>query len=94
MTIAANDAKPSIGKTGVRLRYHKHHEYKKLTHEQHHELSEWQQNNPDVHKPSHVKKPHAGGGGGGGHQVQTNLDACSTTGGCQDEEVQPICTCW
>ena len=41
MTIAANDAKPSIGKTGVHLHYHKHHEYKKLMHEQCHELSEW-----------------------------------------------------
>ena len=40
-TIAANDAKPSIGKTGVHLCYHKHHEYKKLTCEQCHELSEW-----------------------------------------------------
>ena len=33
-TIAANDAKPSIGKTGVHLCYHKHHEYKKLMHKQ------------------------------------------------------------
>ena len=41
MTIAANNVKPSIGKTGVHLRYHKHHEYKKLMHEQHRELSEW-----------------------------------------------------
>ena len=40
-TIAANDAKPSIGKTGVHPHYHKHHEYKKLTRQQHHELSEW-----------------------------------------------------
>ena len=43
MTIAANDSKPSIGKTGVHLRYHKHHEYKKLMHEQRRELSEWRQ---------------------------------------------------
>ena len=57
MTVAANDSKPSIGKTGVHLRYHKHHEYKKLTHEQRHELSEWRQDNPNAHKPSHVKKP-------------------------------------
>ena len=57
MTIAANDSKPCIGKTGVHLCYHKHHEYKKLTHEQRHELSEWQQDNPDAHKPTHVKKP-------------------------------------
>ena len=40
-TIAANTSKPSIGKTGVHLRYHKHHEYKKLTQEQRCELSEW-----------------------------------------------------
>ena len=57
VTITANDSKPSIGKTGVHLRYHKHHEYKKLTHEQCRELSEWQQDNPDAHKPTHVKKP-------------------------------------
>ena len=25
---------------------------------QHRELSEWQQNNPDAHKPSYTKKPH------------------------------------
>ena len=29
----------------------------KLTSEQHRELSEWRQDNPDAHKPSHVKKP-------------------------------------
>ena len=40
-TIAVNDAKPSIGKTGVHLRYHKHHEYKKLMCKQCCELSEW-----------------------------------------------------
>ena len=57
ITITANDLKPSIGKTGVHLRYHKHYEYKKITHEQRHELSEWQQDNPDAHKPTHVKKP-------------------------------------
>ena len=57
ITIAANDSKPSIGKTGVHLRYHKHHEYKKLTQEQRCELSEWSQDIPDAHKPTHVKKP-------------------------------------
>ena len=57
VTIAANDSKPSIGKTGVHLCYHKHHKYMKLTHKQRCELSEWQQNNPDSHKPTHVKKP-------------------------------------
>ena len=40
-TIATNDSKPSIGKTGVHLCCHKHHEYKKLMQEQHCELSEW-----------------------------------------------------
>ena len=40
-TIAANDSKPSISKTGVHLRYHKHHEYRKLMQEQHCEFSEW-----------------------------------------------------
>ena len=40
-TIATNNSKPSIGKTRVHLHYHKHHEHKKLTQEQHHELSEW-----------------------------------------------------
>ena len=57
VTIAANDSKPSIGKTGVHLCYHKHHKYMKLTHDQCRELSEWRQNNPDVHKPTHAKKP-------------------------------------
>ena len=57
MTIATNDLKPSTGKTGVHLCYHKHHEYKKLMQEQRHELSEWRQNNPDAHEPSYVKKP-------------------------------------
>ena len=41
VTIAAKDSKPSIGKMGVHLRYHKHHEYMKLMHDQRHELSEW-----------------------------------------------------
>ena len=40
-TIATNDSKPSIGKTGVHLCYHKHHKYQKLTQEQCRELSEW-----------------------------------------------------
>ena len=39
-TIAANDSKPSIGKTGVHLQYHKHHEYRKLMQEQCRELRE------------------------------------------------------
>ena len=40
-TIATNNLKPSIGKTGVHLRYHKHHEYRKLMQEQCCELSKW-----------------------------------------------------
>ena len=71
MTIAANDSKPSIGKTGVHLRYHKHHKYKKLTHEQCHELIEWRQNNPDAHKPSYAKKPCATGGPTKSKQILT-----------------------
>ena len=38
---------PSIGKTGVHLRWYKFQEYKKLTKEQKQELYEWQQENPD-----------------------------------------------
>ena len=71
MTIATNHAKPSIGKTGVHLRYHKHHKYKRLTHEQRHELSEWRQNNPDAHKPSQVKKSHVTGGPTKSKQIST-----------------------
>ena len=56
-TIAANNSKPGIGKTGEHLPYHKHHEYRKLMQQQHRELSEWRLNNPDAHKPSYVKKP-------------------------------------
>ena len=39
--VSATETKPSIGKTGVHLHYHKLHEYKKLTQEQHRELGEW-----------------------------------------------------
>mmetsp|Transcript_26699 Transcript_26699/g.37843 ORF Transcript_26699/g.37843 Transcript_26699/m.37843 type:complete len:548 (+) Transcript_26699:2141-3784(+) len=38
---------PSIGKTGVHLRWHKYSEYQTLNPEQRSELYEWQQNNPD-----------------------------------------------
>ena len=47
----------------------------KLTHEQHHELSEWRQNNPHAHKPTnvkkppHAKKPHVTGGPGKSKQI-------------------------
>lgn len=48
--------KPSIGKTGVHLRYHTPDEYKKLTTEQRNELREWRQNNPDAAKKSKKTK--------------------------------------
>jgi len=38
---------PSIGKTGVHLRWHKYHEYRKLTQDQKRELYEWQQEHPE-----------------------------------------------
>ena len=38
--------KPSIGRTGVHLRYYKQSEYKSLTQEQKDELREWRTNNP------------------------------------------------
>ena len=70
-TIAANNSKPSIGQTGVHLRYHKHHEYKKLMQEHRRELSEWRQNNPDAHKPSYAKNPCATGGPTKSKQLST-----------------------
>ena len=39
--------------------------------EQCHELSEWRQNNPDAHKPSYVKKPHAPGRPTNSKQIST-----------------------
>ena len=48
VTIAGIDAAPSIGKTGVHLRWHKYAEYKDLTPDQKSELYEWQTNNPDA----------------------------------------------
>ena len=53
---STTETKPSIGKTGVHLHYHKHHEYKKLMREQCCELGECRQNNPDTHKSSPTKK--------------------------------------
>ena len=59
ITIAANDSKPSIGKTGVHLRYHKHHEYKKLTHEQCCDLSEYGDKITLMHTNLHMSRnPH------------------------------------
>ena len=52
--------KPSIGKTGVHLCYHKPSEYLKLTSEQKFELKEWREKNPDAkckkHKGGAAKK--------------------------------------
>jgi hypothetical protein len=39
--------KPSIGKTGVHLRYHKHKEFSKLSREQRDELTAWRESLPD-----------------------------------------------
>ena len=55
--IGATQAKPSIGNTGVHLRYYKASEYKKLSEEQKAELREWRHNNPDAHKSKRNGKP-------------------------------------
>ena len=48
--VSSVSMKVSIGKTGVLLRYHCHHEYQDLHKEQKHKLFEWCKNNPDAHK--------------------------------------------
>ena len=40
--------KPSIGKSGVHVRYYKTGEYRNLTNEQKEELKEWRANNPKL----------------------------------------------
>ena len=47
--------KPSIGKTGVHLRYYKTGEYRNLTNEQKEELKEWRANNPNTFKAGSKK---------------------------------------
>ena len=47
--------KPSIGKTGVHLRYYKTGEYRNLTNEQKEELKEWRANNPITFKAGSKK---------------------------------------
>ena len=47
--------KPSIGKTGVHLRYYKTGEYRNLTNEQKEELKEWRANNPNTIKAGSKK---------------------------------------
>ena len=48
--------KPSIGKTGVHLRYHKDAEYRKLSQEQKMELKEWRETHPAAAKQSKKAK--------------------------------------
>jgi hypothetical protein len=52
---ATTGKKPSIGRTGVHLRYHKLHEYKALTSEQRDELREWRNKNPGNEKAGGTK---------------------------------------
>ena len=47
--------KPSIGKTGVHLRYYKTCEYRNLSNEQKEELKEWRANNPNTFKAGSKK---------------------------------------
>ena len=47
--------KPSIGKTGVHLRYYKTGEYRNLTNEQKEELKDWRANNPNTFKAGSKK---------------------------------------
>ena len=54
---ATTAKKPSIGKTGVHLRYHTQAEYKALSKGQRDELRQWRELNPSVGKSS--KKPKA-----------------------------------
>ena len=46
---------PSIGKTGVHLRYYKTGEYRNLTNKQKEELKEWRANNPNTFKAGSKK---------------------------------------
>ena len=54
-TTHGGKSKPSIGKTGVHLRYHKTEEYRQLTTEQKNELREWRLAHPEEMKKA--KKP-------------------------------------
>ena len=47
--------KPSIGKTGVHLRYYKTGKYRNLTNELKEELKEWRANNPNTFKTGSKK---------------------------------------
>ena len=54
-TSNATMKKPSIGKTGVHLRYYKTGEYRNLSREQKEELKEWRANNPNTSKAGFKK---------------------------------------
>ena len=54
-TSNATIKKPSIGKTGIHLRYYKTGEYRNLTNEQKEELKEWRANNPNTFKAGSKK---------------------------------------
>ena len=55
--VSGTIGKPSIGKTGVHLRFHKPSEYKYLTKEQKQELRQWLIDNPDVVKKLKTTSP-------------------------------------
>jgi hypothetical protein len=59
-TSTTQTSKPSIGKTGVHLRYHKPAEYMKLTSEQKLELKEWREKDPNAAKDSKKRKKDKG----------------------------------
>ena len=56
----ATTKKPSIGKTGVHLCYHKNSEYRTLNQEQKDELREWRGNNPNISKAGAKKSRNEG----------------------------------
>ena len=62
--------KESIGKTGVRLRYHTTAEYHELTVEQRKELHEWRSYNPGSKTGKHQKY-----NGKGGHNNKKSISA-------------------
>ena len=55
--VSGTIGKPSIGKTGVHLRFHKPSEYQSLTKEQKQELRQWRIDNPDVVKKLKATSP-------------------------------------
>ena len=71
--VGATMGKPGIGKTGVHLRYHTHHEYKALTDEQRDELRDWKNKEPQsFSKSAKERKQQLKKGKGGGKRGQGN----------------------